>query len=170
MPRQSSLRDFQVYLAERLASATQSAAVEHWLGLRAGAENWLVELPDGGEVVQAAPLTPVPLTRPWFVGLTNVRGALYAVSDLARLRGGEPTVPGTRSRLLLVGSRHGSNVALLVGALQGLKSPQDFQPVARDPGLPAWVAEVFCDAQGSLWYKLAVRDLLADRDFMNIGL
>ena len=36
-------------------------------------------------------------------------------------------------------------------------------------GGPAWGAARFEDAQGGVWRKLSVRDLLGDNDFMNIG-
>ena len=170
MAKTSHLRDFQVYLADRLSAANQAAGAEHWLAVQAGEENWLIELPDSGEIVQGAALTPVPLTPAWFCGLANVRGRLFAVSDLAQWRGAPATPPGAKSRLVLVGARHGVNVALRVSALQGLRSPQDFQPAVDTVPLPAWVERVLTDARGERWYKLSVRALLADRDFMTIGM
>jgi twitching motility protein PilI len=35
--------------------------------------------------------------------------------------------------------------------------------------MPAWGAQRFADTQGKIWHKLSVRELLADQDFMNIG-
>ena len=117
MARKTSLRDFQEYLATRLSQAAKGKGAASWLGVEAGGEAWLVDLSDGGEIVQTTQLTPVPLTRPWFVGVANIRGNLYAVTDLSVFRGGQPIVQNANSRLLLIGSRYGTNAALLVSRM-----------------------------------------------------
>lgn len=170
MARKTSLRDFQSYLASRLNQAAQGEGAVSWLGVEAGGENWLVELSDGGEVVQSAQLTPVPLTRPWFAGIANIRGNLHAVTDFSVFRGGLPTPRTTNARLLLIGTRHGTNAALLVSRLLGLKNPGDFAPEPPDEPMPPWGRLCFSDSHGKVWHKLAVRELLADPDFMNIGI
>ena len=169
MARKTSLRDFQEYLATRLSQAAKGKGAASWLGIEAGGEAWLVDLSDGGEIVQASQMTPVPLTRPWFVGISNIRGNLYAVSDFSVFRGGQPTAQNANSRLLLIGSRYGTNAALLVSRMLGLKKPEDFSPEAPDAAMPAWGQQRFADTHGKIWRKLTVRELLADQDFMNIG-
>ena len=49
----------------------------------------------------------MPLTRPWFAGIANIRGNLHAVSDFSLFRGGAPIVQNANARLLLIGTRHG---------------------------------------------------------------
>ncbi len=169
MARKTSLRDFQEYLATRLSQAAKGKGAASWLGVEAGGEAWLVDLSDGGEIVQTTQLTPVPLTRQWFVGVANIRGNLYAVTDLSVFRGGQPIVQNANSRLLLIGSRYGTNAALLVSRMLGLKRPEDFTPEAPDGTMPLWGQQRFADTQGKIWRKLSVRELLADQDFMNIG-
>lgn len=169
MARKTSLRDFQEYLATRLSNAAQGKGSSSWLGVEAGGESWLVDLSDGGEIVQTAQLAPVPLTRPWFVGIANIRGNLHAVSDFSQFRGGPPIAQNTNTRLLLIGARHGVNAALLVSRMLGLKKPEDFTSELPDPAMPSWGTQRFADTQGKIWHKLSVRELLADQDFMNIG-
>ncbi|MBS1159463.1 MAG: CheW protein [Proteobacteria bacterium] len=169
MARKTSLRDFQEYLAGRLKTAAQGKGGVSWLGIQAGDETWLVDLADSGEIVQAPQLTGVPLARPWFAGIANIRGNLYAVTDFSLFRGGQATPQNASTRLLLVGVKHGSNAALLVSRMLGLKNPEDFTPTAAGQDAPAWAAVSYTDRQGKLWHKLAVRDLLVDQDFMNIG-
>ena len=81
-----SLRDYQRELAERLrqADSTRSASK---LGVQVGSETWLIDLVEAGEVIPVPPITPVPLTRPWFRGVANVRGNLYSVVDFAAFLG-----------------------------------------------------------------------------------
>ena len=169
MAGKTSLRDFQEYLSGRLTGAAHGRSTSSWLGVLVGDENWLVDLSDGGEIVQALKLTPVPLTQPWFAGIGNIRGSLYAVADFSVFCGGTPTPQNSSTRLLLVGSKYGANVALLVNRMLGLKNPEDFVGESVDSAAPAWGAARFSDSQGQIWGKLSVRGLLADNDIMDIG-
>ena len=73
MAARISLRDYQRELAARLQTAASRQAASK-LGLQAGAEAWLVDLAEAGEVVPVPPVTPVPLAQPWFRGVANIRG------------------------------------------------------------------------------------------------
>lgn len=169
MARKTSLRDFQEYLAGRLTTAARGKGASSWLGLQAGDQNWLIDLSDSGEIIQAPRLSPVPLTRPWFAGLANIRGNLHAVTDFSVFCGGQATPQNANTRLLLVGVKFGSNAALLATRMLGLKNPEEFTPEQPDHDFPAWGAERHADRQGRIWRKLSVRELLADDNFMNIG-
>ena len=168
MAIKTSLRDFQEYLSGRLTGATHGHGTSSWLGVRAGDQNWLVDLSEGGEIVQALKLTPVPLTRPWFAGIANIRGSLYAVADFAVFCGGAATPQSSDSRLLLVGSKYGANAALLVNRMLGLKNPDQFTAVDGANPHP-WESGRVVDNDGREWKKLNVRALLADPEFMEIG-
>ena len=165
----TSLREFQTYLAGRLNQAVAGQATAFWLGIESGGEHWLVDLCDGGEIIPAPQISPVPLTRPWFAGVANIRGTLYAVSDFSAFRGLPATPRNAQARLLLVGARHGINAGLLVGRTLGLKNPQTFVESAALPRAPHWAGRRYADAQGRLWHKLDVRALLAHPEFMNIA-
>lgn len=169
MSKRTSLREFQEYLSGRLTGAAHGQGSASLLGVRAGNENWLLNLSDSGEIIQLPKLTQVPLTRPWFAGIANIRGNLYSVTDFSIFRGSDPTPQNSDARLLLVGTKHGSNAALLVSRMLGLKNPNDFTPVPADPAAPAWAAQDCQDSSGGRWHKLSVRELLADEQFMNVG-
>ncbi len=169
MAKKTSLRDFQEYLAGRLAMAAQGERSVSWLGLQAGEQHWLIDLSDSGEIIQAPQVTPVPLTRLWVAGIANIRGNLHTVADFSAFTGGQPTAINPNTRLLLVGTKFGSNVALLVSKMLGLRNPADFTPLANNPALPPWGRRCYEDRQGIHWHRLSVRELLADYQFMNIG-
>lgn len=169
MAKKTSLREFQEYLADRLTSAARGQGGASLLGIRVGGEDWLLDLADSGEIVQMPKLTHVPLTRKSFAGIANIRGNLYSVTDFSVFRGSEPTPQNADSRLLLVGAKYGSNAALLVARMQGLKNAEDYAPEPPEAGAPAWAAQRFRDGNGKVWRKLSVRDLLADENFMNVG-
>lgn len=170
MGRKSSLREFQAYLAARLSDAAQGHGAASWLGLDVAGEAWLIDLSDGGEIVQAPQIAGVPLVQHWFAGLANVRGNLYAVTDFAAFLGAGVTPNNANARLLLVGVKHGSNAALLVSRMLGLKKPEHFQPMSADADAPRWGAQRYVDPDGRVWRKLGVRELLTDPAFMNIGI
>lgn len=167
--KKTSLREFQQYLADRLKMAAHGQVSSSLLGLRSGRENWLIELSDAGEIIQLPQLTPVPLTNPAFAGIANIRGNLYAVTDFSAFRGGEPTVQNPFTRLLLIGVKLGSNAALLITRMQGLKNIKDFEAIGRGADAPDWIVETYRDKAGETWHKLSVRNILADERFMNIG-
>lgn len=169
MAKRISLREFQESLAERLASAQRGAARRALLGVASGDDHWLLDLSDSGEVVPLPPLTAVPLTRPWFAGIANVRGTLYSVVDFSAFRGGEPTRRNANARLLLVGARHGLNSALLVDRTLGLKGIDDLEPVAAEGDAAPWAGERRQDAQGRTWTVLNLKELFADPAFLDVG-
>jgi twitching motility protein PilI len=169
MAKKTSLRDFQAYLAERLTSAAQGRASSSWLGLQAGEAFWLIDLADSGEIIQAPKLTQVPMTQPWFAGIANIRGNLYAVADFSMFCGGAPTARNNNARLLLVGTPHGANASILVSRMLGLKNQEDFTEELADPAAVPWEVARFSDGQGRVWRKLSVRALLENHEFMNIG-
>ena len=62
----------------------------------------------------------------------------------------------------------------LLDPFEGVMSPwlgaQGIVPQADDENFPDWGKQRFSDSEDRLWRKLAVRELLADRTFMNIGI
>ncbi len=169
MARRISLREFQKSLAERLASAQRGESRRALLGVASGNDLWLLDLADSGEVVPLPALTTVPLTKPWFAGIANIRGTLHSVVDFSAFRGGEPTRRNANARLLLVGARHGINSALLVDRTLGLKGIEDLEPVPADAGAPLWASEKWQDAAGRGWTRLDLRALFSDPSFFDVG-
>lgn len=172
MAKRVSLREFQESLSIRLQSAKRGETTPPMLGVRSGGRHWLLELPDSGEVVPLGSLTAVPLTQPWFAGMVNIRGALHAVVDLAMFAGAPPTLRNDRTRLLLVGTRHGINSALLVESTVGLKPLSSLTPVDVKPNLPGmpWVDVAYTDEAGQEWLRIDLPGLLAESSFLDIGL
>jgi len=168
MAKKGSLREFQAHLANRLAGASDQSAAG-LLGVQSGADFWLLSLSDSGEIIPLPPLTGVPLTKPWFVGIANIRGNLYSVADFSAFQGKDATPQNTSSRLLLIGTRHGSNAALLVTRMLGLRNVENLTQVTSDVDAPAWGSEAYTDNEGRRWKMLNVRRLLADENFMDIG-
>lgn len=166
---QLKLREFQEYLATRLNSAARGEISSALLGLQSGADHWLLKLDEAGEILPMPPLSPVPLTQPWFAGMANIRGNLYSVIDFAAFRGEDPTPRTSHARLVLLGARFGINSAILVHRMLGLR-PADTFTATGEPGNQPFVTEVLTDSDGRRWQRIDVPALLADPKFMQIGL
>jgi twitching motility protein PilI len=181
MAERLNMREFQESLSERLLSARRGEGGHTLLGIESGTaalpggSHWLIDLADSGEVVPLPALTPAPLTKPWFVGIANIRGMLYSVVDFSAWRGGAATPCNAQSRLLLVGARHGLNSALLVNRALGLRPQLELRAVpAAKVGAgetaPAWLGGRFVDTRDQAWTQLRIPALLADADYLDVAL
>ena len=119
-------------------------------------------------MIPVPPITPVPLTRPWFRGVANVRGNLYSVVDFAAFVGVGSVEVTERSRLVLLGERLRSAAALLVDRSLGLRNPDQLRARPME-GQAAWVRAQYDDADGTAWRELDVRQLVQHEQFLNPG-
>ncbi len=185
MAKRISLREFQQGLSERLVSARRGEGAQALLGIESGSDElpggsrWLIDLADSGEVTPLPPLTPAPLTKPWFAGIANIRGVLYGVVYFSAWRGGASTPINAQSRLLLVGARHGVNTALLIRRALGLRAQRDMHAAGdagayaatQGAGDPApWLGGRFKDPQDQTWTQLRITALLSDPSYLDIAL
>lgn len=169
MSRRVSLKDFQEGLAQRLKAAAGEATPSARLGFEAGGGHWLARLDNSGEVLQVPEIQRVPLTRDWFLGVANIRGALYGVTDFGAFLGNPPTVRGPDNRLLLIGQPFGVNCALLVMRLAGLRNVADFELEEPPASRTAWSAAAWRDKDGRVWRELDTERVLAQREFIDIA-
>lgn len=171
MPIQrTDLRAYQESIVARLAAAQAGAAVPALLGFESGGTHWLIDLPAAGEVLPLPAFSPVPLTRPWFLGLANVRGELESIVDFSVFCGGPPTPLGKSARLLRIGTLGGGNAALLVARVHGLKRTDALQAETAEESSAGWRGAAYADAQGVRWHRLEPAPLLADPGFLDAAL
>src|SRR2546429_3379747 len=136
------LRAFQQELATRLAAKTAAQVEQSRLGIACAGERWLIRLADAGEVVAVPQMATVPLTKPWYLGVANMRGNLYGVIDFAGFLGQplEPVMPGaSQTRLVLFGPRVGElRAGLVVHRVLGLRNLADLSRNDTPAGAPGW--------------------------------
>ena len=83
----------------------------------------------------------VPLTKPWFLGVANIRGRLYGMIDFGAFLTGRLTVRGGGARLVLLGTRFSDiRAGLMVNKVLGLRNLTDFTATETD-GTRAWAAQ-----------------------------
>lgn len=161
--RRSRLRQYQVQLLERMQAA-KSGATESGreLGVLIGGRPCLLDLTQISEIVPPQPVTPVPLTHDWYLGLANIRGHLTGVIDLARYRQQAPgdAAPSER-RLITFAPGLGFNCALQVERVLGLRKLAGMEAVAGDE---------FRDGEGQSWLRLDLAQLVREPRFVQVGL
>ena len=111
----------------------------------------------------------VPLTSDWFLGVANIRGSLFGVSDFGAFLGQPLTPRGPENRLLLIGQPLGMNCALLVSRLLGLRNIVEYTEERSSEFSAAWSAAAWRDPDGRVWRELETGQLLAQREFLEIA-
>jgi chemotaxis signal transduction protein len=169
---------FQARLDERLQQA-QNIQITARLGVLIAGSRYLIELEDAGEIVAfSQSCARVPNTSAWVLGLTNLRGVLHCVTDLAAFMGASATPMTKEARLISVASRFGVNSALLVGRMLGLQNPGAWSEISASDldaahawtrgQRPDWLGEVWLDADGKPWQALSIAKLLNDERFYQV--
>ena len=163
MSKRFSLREFQQNVLNRLQVQATAGDRITTLGVQIGKGNWLVDMTEISEVLEMPNLTPVPLTRPWYRGVANVRGNIYSITDLAAFMQQGETAPDAQSRVLLVGQKFSFNAGLLVTRVLGLRNAKDWQRSEEDG------VERYQDESGQVWTRLNIKQLLQQPEFLQIG-
>lgn len=163
------LRSFQQELATRLASKTAAQVESSRLGIASAGRRWLVRLADAGEVVAVPPIVPVPLTRPWFLGLANIRGNLHSVIDFPAFLGHAPVVPGNLARLILLSGGGTQNVGIIVERVLGLRNLAQFELADAGSEGPSWHDARWRDPDGAVWQEIDLARLAQDAAFLQVG-
>jgi twitching motility protein PilI len=91
------------------------------IGFRIGARYLVSSINEVNEILTMPVLTIVPGTRPWLLGVANVRGNLVPVIDLKHYLEGERTALTDSSRVLLA-RQHGGSVGLLIDEVLGQRN------------------------------------------------
>ncbi|MEP7182356.1 MAG: chemotaxis protein CheW [Betaproteobacteria bacterium] len=167
------LRSFQQELATRLASKTAAQVESSRLGFDCAGEQWLIRLSDAGEVIAVPPIAAVPLTKPWFLGVTNLRGNLYSVVDLAGFLGRTGAAAqgaGGLSRMVVFGPRTGDlKTGVVVQRVLGLRNLAELAPASPPADAPAWYGRRWMDADGGAWQEIDLAKLATDPAFLQAG-
>lgn len=168
MAKQISLREFQQGLAQRLREAQAETEPTSRLGVQTGNRFWLLKLDEAGEMLPLPEISSVPLTKPWYLGMANIRGVLASAVDFAAFMGGEPTVRTPECRLLLIADRFQSFSGLVISRMHGLKNVQVMQ-ATEQPADRAWIGTAYRDSDGRLWRELDMAALVRHDDFLHVA-
>jgi len=170
MANKQALRELQTRLAERLQAARTEPLAQSWLAVECSSRGFLFPLRDAGEIFPMAPLVPVPHSHRWFLGVSNLRGHLHGVVDLASflgLKGHEPS--RDQARLVGFNQAFDLNCVLLVDRLAGLRSEEELTRDDDDAGArPGFAGARYRDASARVWQELNLAELAGDESFLRI--
>lgn len=159
--RRTRLRQYQVQLLERMQAARANTNTSiNQLGVLIGAERYLLDLTQAGEIVPLPALTIVPLTQPWYLGLANIRGNLVGIIDLARYLALGETPMGADGRIVTFAGALGFNCGLLVARVYGLRHAAGMEQAG----------DFLRDADGNDWTALDLAALVGDERFLHVGI
>src|SRR5688572_29486220 len=122
-----ALVDFERRAAAHVAGAAEQVeAPGLWrgVGFRIGERYLMSGIHEINEILKMPAMTTVPGTKPWLLGVANIRGNLVAVVDLRNYLEGDRSPIGVRSRLLLA-RQPGGPVGLLVDEVLGQRNITD---------------------------------------------
>lgn len=170
MANKQALRDLQTRLAERLQAARTQTRAQSWLAVESSGRGFVLRLRDAGEIFALAPILPVPYSHRWFAGVSNLRGHLHGVVDLAGFLGIKTQEAGRdQSRLVGFNQAFDINCVLLVDRLAGLRSESELTPLPpHQDHRPAFVGASLRDASGRIWQELLLSELAGDETFLRI--
>ena len=186
-----ALRAFQARLASRLQDARTADVSASWLAVEAGAGRYLFPLGHAGEIFPWTPPHPVPHTKPWFLGVANLRGGLHGVIQFAGFASADADPPArsratpasrstataaasegmrTQARLVALNELLEVNCALLVDRLVGLRGVEAFT-ASRAPAADAapWLGHAYTEATGERWQEIDLQALSRHPRFLDIG-
>ena len=174
MSNREALRELQSRLATRLQLARSEPRQAAWLALECAGLGLLVPLPTAGEIFAVGTIRPVPHTQAWFLGVANLRGGLHGVVDVAAFLGlrAPQALDALReqSRLLAFNAALGSQCAVLVDRLAGLRNADQLQaePADGEPR-PAFAPGQWRDADGCRWQEIDLSLLARSEPFLAIA-
>jgi twitching motility protein PilI len=168
MAKTSNLREFQEAILLRLKEASEQGDVVSTsrLGVTVGARKVLIDLNDVSEVLPVPPLQTVPLTQSWFLGVANVRGNLYNITDLAQFIGMPPTPKSANNRIVLLNSEVTTQAALVVGSLIGLRNIDAMQVKQVVDNNILFSKQTLEDVDKNEWVELDIKALVQDGEFI----
>ena len=175
MANREALRELQTRLASRLQTARSDGVSAAWLAVRVGDANCLFPLAQAGEIFPLTSIQLVPYARPWFMGVVNLRGALYSVVDLATFMGtGVDQIRSEQSlseaSVITFNAALELNCALMVGSLAGLRKRDAFsEAVAPPAGSPVYFGGRFTDLNGMHWQEINLQSLSQLSEFLSIS-
>lgn len=176
MANREALRELHSRLATRLQAArTGDVAASSWLAVVCASHNYLLPLSQAGEIFPWSPTISVPHAQSWFMGVTNLRGGLFGVVDLAAFVATRPRLAVTEpsnaeSRLVTFNPALEINCGLLVDRLAGLRHLDAFlKSEAPGPDSPDFMGAIYTMSDGSSWQEINLQVLSRQPQFLSIS-
>ncbi len=144
---------------------------ETWEGVlfSAGGHTLVAPLGEVKEIINyTADITSVPGTRSWLLGVANIRGNLLPIVDLQAYLLGRTTVPGRRSRVLVI-DHDGIFSGLLVDQMVGIRHFRASEQTKRSVPLPESIGRFvgrYFEHEQEIWPVFSMLRLAENPEFL----
>jgi twitching motility protein PilI len=153
-----------------LPELTQTEERRHGLGFVVGELRLAADLTAFTDIVDCGAITPVPRTRTWVRGITNVRGSLHSVVDFAQFLGYPRINTDTEGKLLVINDSD-LGCALLVNSVLGMRRfdhDNEYQDAeVMSASIQPYVRHAYLQ-DNQLWGMLDTDKLQASDKFRNV--
>ena len=168
MAKGSKLREYQSSILAKLEEAKKPGAEPPagYLGVVIGSKNVLVNLLEISETLAISHIHRVPVVKPWFLGMANVRGVLYAINDLAQMSEQTFTIISSEARLLLMSEAITTNAAFVVNKIIGLRKLDEMKLREETAEENLYLrAQTYQDRENRIWHMLDCDKLVRSKEF-----
>jgi twitching motility protein PilI len=177
MDKKQKLRELQTRLAEKLQAVRSGdvASAAAWLAVDSGGRKYLFPLSQSGEIFPWTAIQKVAHTQDWYLGVANMRGALFGVVDFSNYVQGEKSIVSNElarsdSRFVTLNNTLEVNCALYVDRIEGLRSIGAFsESQAAAAGSPEFYGHIYVDENGFKWQEINLQVLALQASFLNIN-
>ena len=142
----------------------------HWQYIRYRVADMLFVTSIGeiSEILPLTKITPVPFTKPWISGITNIRGDVYVVTDFSHFLFDKPHTMNKKNKLIVL--KGDSHSALLVDEIIGMTDIRQ-EEIRNDIGdVDSRVRQLvngMVSKDGGTFIVLGVKNLLAEAKFLH---
>ena len=158
------------------AISLEQQYTEVWRGFVFELDDLQLVVPfDGGyEIIPCGPVIPLPLTKDWVRGMTNIRGEIYTVVDIGGFLGMEPLRTLRDTNLFLLPDQR-LRSALVIRSKISLRTfvkdlPQ-IAPDSLDADLAPYLNTVVTSEDGTQkWGVLNLQAVMKNEEFTKIGI
>jgi twitching motility protein PilI len=150
----------------------KTEAVTYWrgIGFMLAGQKFVASMGEIGEILQTPRVTKVPGVRNWMLGVSNIRGRLVPILDLAGLLD-VPSKANWRTRRILVVGEGQQQYGLLVDAVLGMQQFPSHQIINRmytEAHYAPYVRGGF-ERDGSNWPIFSFTDLVQAEEFLQVA-
>jgi twitching motility protein PilI len=175
MANREAIRELHSRLATRLQAARSGEASASWLAVEIAGKKYLLPLSQAGEIFPWTPTQAVPHSQHWFSGVTNLRGGLFCVVDMAAYlsktrRAAMSDSARAEMRLVTFNPALDINCGLLVDRLLGLRNLDAFISSASPQATEhEFLGEIYATVDGVAWQELNLQVLSQQAQFLSIS-
>lgn len=139
-----------------------------YIRYRVGDTLFITSIGDVSEILPLAKLTPVPFTKPWIRGVTNIRGDVYVVTDFSHFLFDKPLAFSKKNKLIVLkGNTHS---ALLVDEIIGMTDVRHDEIGEQVDGAEEEIRQLVggsLDKDDSRYFVLDIHNLLSEDNFIH---